>query len=325
MAKVSVLVPVYNVEKYLSECLDSLVAQTLEDIEVICINDGSTDSSRSILEDYSSKHSNFRVLDQQNAGYGVAMNRGLKAATGEYIGIVESDDFASPEMFERLYSVASENKCDIVRSNRFNHANNESTLCAMLRGLSYGNVFSPVMDDQRIFVPAPAIWANLYKREFLEKNGICFLETPGASFQDTGFVYKAMIAADRVLLIEDAFLHYRVDNEQSSVKSADKVFCIVDEFQSIDKFLKSFPEKRAAFAGNYCALRYQAYQWNYNRLKDEQRRLFMKKFSKEFKKLRRRGLLDKSCFSERDWERLERVIDVPKKVLEEDFALEQNK
>ena len=116
---VSVLTPVYNVERYLPECLDSLRAQTLRNIEFICINDGSTDGSLEILKRYAELDDRFVIIDKPNSGYGASMNRGLDAARGEYIGIVESDDVASPDMFKKLYRFASCHRCDLVKSNYF--------------------------------------------------------------------------------------------------------------------------------------------------------------------------------------------------------------
>ena len=103
MAKISVIVPVYNAEKYLRQCLDSIVSQTLRDIEIICVNDGSTDASLSILEEYAAKDSRIVVISKPNAGYGHSMNMGLDKATGEYMGIVDADDYILPTMYETLY------------------------------------------------------------------------------------------------------------------------------------------------------------------------------------------------------------------------------
>ena len=100
--RVSVLVPFYNVERYLPKCLDSLEAQTLKDIEFICINDGSTDSSLEIAQRYAARDDRFQIIDKRNSGYGASMNCGMRAARGHYIGIVESDDFVSPDAFEEL-------------------------------------------------------------------------------------------------------------------------------------------------------------------------------------------------------------------------------
>lgn len=116
MAKVSIVVPVYNVQKYLRQGLDSIVNQTLQDIEIICVDDGSTDESGKILDEYAAKDGRVKVIHKNNTGYGNSMNIGFTAASGEYIGIVESDDYADPKMFETLYQIASANNLDIVKS-----------------------------------------------------------------------------------------------------------------------------------------------------------------------------------------------------------------
>ena len=115
MAKVSIVIPIYNVEKYLRQCLDSVVNQTLRDIEIICVNDGSKDSSLAIMKEYAERDERVKIIDKPNSGYGNSMNRGFDMACGEYIGIVESDDYADPEMFERLYATAKENELDVVK------------------------------------------------------------------------------------------------------------------------------------------------------------------------------------------------------------------
>ena len=103
MIKVSVIVPVYNVEKYLKKCIDSIIKQTLTDMEIICVDDGSTDSCPEILDEYANLDHRIKVIHKTNAGYGHAVNTGFAYAKGEYIGIVESDDYILPEMYETLY------------------------------------------------------------------------------------------------------------------------------------------------------------------------------------------------------------------------------
>ena len=115
--KVSILVPVCNVEKFLEKCLQSLVDQTLKDIEIICINDGSKDNSLSIIKKFANLDNRIVIIDKPNSGYGDSMNCGLDLAKGEYIGIVESDDFANLDMFEKLYGLAKCYDADIVKSN----------------------------------------------------------------------------------------------------------------------------------------------------------------------------------------------------------------
>ena len=104
--KVSIVVPIYNAELYLKQCLDSIINQTLKEIEIICVNDGSTDKSAKIVEEYAKKDNRIRVITKTNTGYGNSMNIGFDAAVGEYVGLIESDDFVDKEMFATLYNVA---------------------------------------------------------------------------------------------------------------------------------------------------------------------------------------------------------------------------
>ena len=114
MPKVSVIIPVYNVEKYLSECLDSVVNQTLKDIEIICVNDGSPDGSAAILEEYAQKDNRIKVITQENRGLSEARNSGLKIASGEYIAFLDSDDYIDLKFFEQLYKRGIESNSDVV-------------------------------------------------------------------------------------------------------------------------------------------------------------------------------------------------------------------
>lgn len=112
--KLSIIVPVYNVEKYLSKCLESLIHQTLQDIEIICVDDGSTDSSLEILKSFAKTDSRIKVFSQKNQGQSAARNLALKHAKGEYLGFVDSDDWVDLDYFEKLYRVAKSSNCDIA-------------------------------------------------------------------------------------------------------------------------------------------------------------------------------------------------------------------
>ena len=116
MAKVSVVIPVYNVENYVKECLDSVKNQTLQELEIICVDDGSTDGSGAVLDQYAKEDARFHVIHKKNEGYGKAMNTGMEAVTSPYVGIVESDDWVSPTMYEELYQVMEETKADVVKA-----------------------------------------------------------------------------------------------------------------------------------------------------------------------------------------------------------------
>ena len=165
------------------ECLESLINQTLRDIEIICINDGSTDKSLEIVHEYAKKDKRVKVIDKKNSGYGDSMNRGLEKAKGEYVGIVESDDFIDADAFEVLYGLAKKNNCDVVKSNFYEYYGEEkkdkSTSSLFLKS-DLGHVINP-RKDSNIFYQPPCIWAAIYRREFLIDNQIRFLPTPGAS------------------------------------------------------------------------------------------------------------------------------------------------
>ena len=151
MCKVSVLIPIYNAARYLVECLDSLRGQTLHEMEFICINDGSTDNSLSILREYNKRDDRFRIIDKKNTGYGASMNVGLQYAGGEYIGIVESDDFIAPCMFERLYHDAIRTGADIVKSNYWEHRHGTDVFCEALHTCKYEWLHCPREDDATVF------------------------------------------------------------------------------------------------------------------------------------------------------------------------------
>lgn len=283
MPKVSVLVPIFNVEKYLSKCLESLIIQTLKDIEIICINDGSTDNSLEIVNEYAKQDSRIKVINKANSGYGDSMNKGLEIATGEYIGIVESDDFVKDTMFEELYNLAIENDLDIVKSDFYYYTakNNLSRQAGKIKK-NIGKVFS-AKDDLSILKLMPTIWSAIYRRHFLEENNIKFLPTAGASYQDTSFAFKALVSAQRIMFTDKAYLYYRQDNENSSVKSKNKVFAICDEWEEITNYLNSKPDLKSLANDIKLVIQFNSYVWNAIRIDEKYRDDFLSKFKDTFK------------------------------------------
>ncbi len=282
MPKVSILVPVYNTSNYLKECLDSLVGQTLPDIEIIVINDGSTDNSLDIIQEYASKDDRIRIIDKENSGYGASMNRGLGAATGEYIGIVESDDFVKLEMFEELYEIASKNDLDIVKSDFYSYFSKNKISKKAGNVSSKNKVFS-VKGNVSILKMLPSIWSAIYKKDFLFENNIRFLETKGASYQDTSFAFKTLACAKRIMFTNKAYVYYRSDNENSSVKSKSKIFAICDEFDEITKFLNKNPEIKSIVNSEKLKIQFNRYKWNLLRIEPAFRGEFVEKFKETFK------------------------------------------
>ena len=334
--KISVLVPVYNTKKYLRECLDSLVAQTIfGNLEIICINDGSTDDSLKILRAYKRKYpENFVIINKKNTGYGDSMNRGLKKATGKYIGILESDDFLDPKAFEALLSLAERFDAEVVRANYYQYKNGHNQKIQLVAPAEVGRLIDPQKSHHSVHQP-PAIWTAIYKRSFLEEHQIAFLPTPGASYQDTSFAFKVWATARRAAFTEKAFLHYRLDNESSSSNSPEKVFCVCDEFAEIERFLKS-TGRFDAFRGAMYSCKLGAYLWNLDRLCASAQKApkhssaqktsnrspvqnvpnrspeplalqFLDRFRSEF----RAADLNRSDFSRREWLHLQLILKLP--------------
>lgn len=214
---ISVLIPVYNSGKLLTLCLDSLAAQDLADIEFICVNDGSTDGSGNVLDDRSTADSRFRVIHQPNGGYGKAMNAGIAAATGKYIGIVEPDDFVEPHMFSTLLQLAESTGADVVHADFFEQTEAGATPGKKYRHWSH-SVALPPCDCPEYLQGSPSIWAAIYRRDMLQQHAIRFSETPGASFQDLGFCMRTWFYARLIAFTPESLYHYKVDNPASSTR-----------------------------------------------------------------------------------------------------------
>lgn len=316
MAKISVVVPVYNVEKYLKECIDSIINQTLEDIEIICVNDGSTDSSLEILNNYAKKDSRIIVINKSNSGYGHTMNMGLNAASGEYIGIIESDDFADKNMFEDLYKLAKANDADIVKGdwynywskNKFARKNNRISSAKALK-------LTNSKQDKSLLRINPSVWSAIYKKDFLNKYNIRFLETPGASYQDLAFSFKVFALAEKVILTDKAYLYYRQDNMNSSVKSKTKVYCVCDEYEEIDRFLEEYPDLKFEFKVQEEINRYNGYVSSVLRIDDSVKPEFVKVFSDHFKEEYNTGLLGNEFFKKINKKEFMTLINNPEKYI----------
>ena len=308
--KISILVPCCNVEKYLRQCLDSIVGQTLKDMEIIVINDGSTDGTLDIIKEYATRDARIRVLDKENEGYGKSMNRGLDMARGEYIGIVESDDWVDSDMFEQLVALADQYQVDVVKSDFYCYTTTDGEKNIKQNVLPKWEVERPINPkrDSGIFWTQPSIWAAIYRRDFLNKNNIRFLESPGASYQDTGFNFKVWVMAGSAYLTDRAYLHYRCDNANSSVKSSGKIFCICDEWDEVDRYLAARPELQQRCRKLIPHIKLGGYLWNYHRLTADARAQFGQRFRRDFSEYIRRGDFSRAHFDDKTWTRLMRTI-----------------
>lgn len=306
MALVSVIVPIYNVEKYLRQCISSILAQTMKDLEIICVNDGSTDNSLEILNKFASYDSRVKVISKQNSGYGDSMNIGIDNAEGEYIGIVESDDYILPDMFSSLFREAKEKDADVVKSNYYSISERAGrNYEEILSGIPYHTIFSS-NDYMKIWDIIPSIWSGLYKKDFLEKHKILFHTSAGASYQDISFWYKVLLSAKKIVCVPEAYLCYRSDNENSSVKSPKKVFCIMDEFRVIKKYIK---EKHLEFMLPIILKeQFIHYIGNYFRIDSLYQYAFLERMKKELRQDYESGLLDCNLWTAKNWKLMQQII-----------------
>lgn len=247
MPKVSIIVPVCNVEMYLEQCLKSALEQTLEDLEVLCIDDGSTDRSSDILDKMQKEDSRIRVVHKENTGYGHTMNIGLDMAKGEYIVFLESDDFILSNMCRRMYEICEQHEVEIVKANYIKFFEKNGEICKRYINTTTAENYHRVLDaTQRdiMFSSERFTWLCMYRRDFLNKYHIRHNETPGASFQDNGFWFQTMMYCQKMYFLDEAFYMYRQDNPNSSINNGKKINCCADEFSFIRNKIMEYPDRK---------------------------------------------------------------------------------
>ena len=219
--KVSIIVPCYNAEGYVEQCLDSILEQSLEDIQIIVVNDGSTDSTLDILKTYEKKDSRIDLVDLPHNGYGKAINTALKKADGAYIGIVESDDFIHHDMYKILYKKAYEENCDIVKANYYDYYAVDGKVPEIFE--SRERAAMPEVNEPftlkkfpQILDGHPSIWSAVYRKAFLKDNNIIFEEVKGAGWVDNPFFFETLCKAQRILWVNQPLYFYRRTNQESS-------------------------------------------------------------------------------------------------------------
>lgn len=301
--KVSIVIPVYNVEKYLRQCLDSAVNQTLQEIEIICVNDGSTDSSLQILQEYAQKDTRIRIIDKSNSGYGASMNRGLQMATGEYFAVLESDDFCMPDTYETLYKAAKHFDADIVRSDYFDYTTENHKIMLRQRQMTrdYSYYYRPICpnEEREVYLFVMHNWTGIYKMSFLRKNHVLYNETPGASYQDNGFFFQVFAQARRLVYIPRPFYCYRIDNVGSSIHDPGKIHAMTTEYRFIRKFLAEHPDFEQTLLPPYYARLFRAYYQTYLRIDKKQRSQYADFFRSEFVEIMKTNMLDTGMLTER--------------------------
>lgn len=284
---VSVIVPCYNVEKWVRECLESLLRQTYENIEIICVNDGSTDGTLDVIKSIAANDERCKVINKENKGYGHTINLGLEYAKGKYVAIVESDDYISDDMIKLLLFTAEDNNLDLVRAG-YTKVYPEHDEKYVISDKDTSCVFAPV-NVERSFSNSP-ISAALYRREFLKKNNIRCLETPGASYQDTSFNFKCNLMCQRALYLPDCLQFYRIHEMNSVRQSSGKIFCVCDEIEEIIHYARTANKLTPQVCSIIFHLLMRTYKWNFLRLRNVGRKQFLQRWSLDLKSYHTLGI-----------------------------------
>ena len=234
--KISIIIPIYKVEKYLRFCLDSLCVQTLKDIEIICVNDGSPDNCSEILNEYQKKDKRFYILNQENLGSGPARNNGLDHAKGEFVGFVDPDDWVSPNYFEILYNRATICSADISASANIVKVDKYQTKKSV--GFQSKKIIVSVEKRKNLIYRSGVVWNKVFKRKLVDKYNIRFAETKSTG-QDNPFNIIALATANKIATTTMGTYFYRIRSESAinsrSLKDIGIVKIYLDIFSQIKK------------------------------------------------------------------------------------------
>lgn len=281
---VSVLMPIYNAGRYLYKSIGSIQAQTIQDFEIICVDDGSTDNSVEILKELQAKDPRIKIYSREEKGYAVTMNEALSYASGDYVLNVDPDDWIEPHMIQTMLDNMSEDtdfvKCAFVFElpngiqQEYYYADEAIEFCP--RQL-------PPDLKMRFFASQIAIWTCLIRRSFIRKNNIRLHETPGAAYQDTAFVFQINACADKVRVIPDILYHYNKTNANASTFSARYPLAPSVEYNWMASWCKEFPEYGMYVRSVLCRSRYGSYVWNMQRINHSDRAEFARLAQQDFK------------------------------------------
>ena len=229
--KVSVIVPIYKVEKYLCQCIDSILAQTLKDIEVILVDEGDIDACRAICDMYEfgpKKDERIKTIHEKNGGYGASCNKGFDRAKGEYISIIEPDDFIEPEMYEEMYAYAKKLDADVVKTPYYEYKDKTKLAPATKSICHYAdrltqecpqNQTFSVLDYPQLMGVHASLWSGIYKTSYMRAKNIRFVQAKGGAYVDVGFRIDTLINTDKVAWYPKAFYNYRLTNDGSSTNN----------------------------------------------------------------------------------------------------------
>lgn len=297
MPKVSVIIPIYNVEEYIEKALNSVCEQTLKDIEIICVDDCSTDKSKQIVEDFVAKDSRFRLISfDENKGQGVARNVGIQSAQGEYLMFLDPDDWYAKNTCEIAYNHINLNDSDISTFNNFRYYEKSGKLVLF----NFCNVLRPIEGS---------CWKHIFRTEFIKNNNIEF--GMGKNCEDNPFFLKSMILTDKISRINVPLYYYRRRKDNSSCrKHMSKSFDIIDMKQKCFEIIKDERNKAPQWSLNYCikssVVNFDLY---YKKFKNKKlKKDFYNKTRNLFKLINNDAFFDKNLTEEVDIDEFKKIV-----------------
>lgn len=264
MTKVSIIVPVYNVEQYIAKCLESLINQTLKDIEIIVVNDGSTDNCEKIIQCYVKKFKNIKYLNKENGGLSDARNYGIPYATGEYIAFLDSDDYVELNMYEKMYNKAKDENSDMVECDFIWEYTGKSKIDT---GIIYKN------KKEMLTYARVVAWNKLIKREIIQKSKIEFPK--GLHYEDLEFFYKILPYLDKVSFVKVPLIHYEQrENSISKVQNerTQEIFIILNDVLEYYKVKNIYNEYKNELEYTYTRILLCSSLFRITKIKDKKTR-----------------------------------------------------
>lgn len=303
--RLSIIIPIYNAEKYLEECIRSVLLQPVSDLEIICVNDGSKDKSLELLQKLSEEDCRIKIINKANSGYGDSMNQGIASVTGDYIAFLESDDKLVPEALKLLLSYAETSHADVIKGN-YNlwfSEENKAEPYDNLKNYQDGEI---VTNKDALYFTAPSLWSAIYRKKFINMHNLRFLPTSGAAYQDTSFAFKVWACAEKIITLKTPVVYYRQDNAQSSSNEDGKVFSICEEFHEIERFIME--NNLQSIGPIYAKVKYISYFWNVNRLTTLKKIEFLDGIYEELLSLRDKGWLIRKYWQDVEWNLIQTCI-----------------
>ena len=326
---VTVIIPSLNVAPYIRQCMDSVLNQTLKDIEVFVVDANSTDGTHEILEEYAKKDSRITLFDDIKKSTGYAKNIGIDQGRGKYYAVVESDDYIELDMFENMVNIAEETGADIVKGNYNNFLGEgtdqrdfPSTVSSFPE--DYERLNDPKKDNH-CFTWGMFEWLGIYRMDFLKKHNIRHNETKGAAYQDTGFWFMTFAYANGIYLTNKPYYNYRRDNPLSSMKSSGKVFGICTEYEYINECLADDAETRERTKSAWYRCFFYDNCVACNRLAPEGKRELADRMREVMLEGRDANKIDKSLYSNDEWTELQRLFESVDVFLENRYLDEERR